>query len=523
MSETGSATTPQWAPIPEPTLGVWLGFLAMILGQFMAFLDVQIVASSLSNIQNGVGASRDEITWVQTSYLIAEVIGIPLSGFLSRALGIRLLFAISAIGFAIASLACAFAWDMPSLIVFRAVQGFLSGGMVPTVMSTLYLVFPQRLQPIAGSMIGLVSTLAPTMGPTIGGYISEHIGWRALFWINVVPGFVVALLAWRFIRLGKFDGAMLRRVDLAGLVGLAAMLGSAQYVLEEGPQEDWFASGEIILWTAVSALGAFVFFWRTLGRQTPVVDLRPFANPTFATGAALSFVLGAAMFGPIFLQPLFFAEVRGYNPEQIGHSLFAQGATMFVMAPVMGVMMRWTSDTRLMGFVGFLLVAASCLMQAHLTRDSAFWEFAWPQVLRGAGMMICFMAVMQPTLQALPMHLIQSGPPLFNLVRNLGGAFGLAVLATLEGRSFSLHRQELYAAANANDPRVQELVQGAAALAPPGSTDPDLLGRVFYARLLDREALVMAFNDAFLALAIAIASVSFCIFALKRAPAARPV
>jgi DHA2 family multidrug resistance protein len=521
MSAVDSAEGRQWAAIPEPTPGVWLGFIAMIFGQFMAFLDVQIVASALSDIQNGVGASRDEITWVQTSYLIAEVIGIPLSGFLSRALGIRLLFAAAAVGFALASLACAFAWDMTSLVVFRAIQGFLSGGMVPTVMSTLYMVFPQRLQPIAGSMLGLVATLAPTMGPTIGGYISEHIGWRALFWINVVPGFVIAWLAWRFIRLGKFDGAMLRRVDFAGLLGLAAMLGAAQYVLEEGPGEEWFASGEIIAWTLVSAGGAFLFFWRTIGRDTPIVDLRPLRIPTFATGAALSFVLGAAMFGPIFLQPLFFAEVRGYNPEQIGHSMFAQGAAMFVMAPVMGATMRRVGDTRLMGFAGFLLVAASCLMQAHLTRDSAFWEFLWPQALRGAGMMICFMAVMQPTIQSLPMHLIPSGPPLFNLVRNLGGAFGLAILATLQNRSFSLHRQELYAAADGNDPRVRQLIEGAAAFAPPGAADPDLLGRAFYARLLDRDALVMAFNDGFLGLTIALVAASFGIFALKQSPAAR--
>lgn len=522
MSGPPGSAASDWAPIPEPTLGVWIGFIAMVFGQFMAMLDIQIVASALSDIQNGVGASRDEISWVQTSYLIAEVIGIPLSGFLARALGIRLLFTISAIGFGLASVACALSWDMASLITFRAIQGFLSGGMVPTVMSTLYLMFPQRLQPMGGAIIGLVVTLAPSLGPTIGGYISEHLGWRTLFWINFLPSLLVAAMVWRFIRLGKYDARMFRRIDFPGLIGLAAMLGAAQYVLEEGPSEDWFASPIILFWTCVSAVGAFVFFWRTIGNKAPIVDLRPLRIPTFAIGCAIAFVTGASLFGPMFLQPLFMAEVRGYNPEQIGHSMWAQGATMFVMAPLMSIAMRRVGDLRIIGFTGFLLVAASCWMQAHLTAESAFWHFLWPQVLRGMGMMICFTAVMQPTLQSLPMHLVQSGPPLFNLFRNLGGAFGLAILATVQAHAFALHRQELYIAADGGDPRVQQMTEGMASMAPPGNADPDLLGRAMYARVLDREALVMAFNDSFLVLAVALMAAGFAIFWLRGNPA-RPV
>ncbi len=504
--------------IPEPTLGIWIGFIAMIFGNFMALLDVQIVASAIGDIQNGVGASRDEVSWVQTSYLIAEVIGIPLSGFLQRALGLRLLFTISAVGFSAASLACALSWDMGSLIFFRVLQGFISGGMVPTVMSALYLLFPQRLQAYAGPMIGLVMTLAPSIGPTLGGTISEHLGWRALFWINVIPGVAIAFIVWSNMRVGSFSAAILKRLDVLGFVGLAAMLGAAEYVLEEGPGENWFQSGEIIFWSLVSLGGAALFFARA-GRAIPIVDLRPFKTPTFAIGCALAFIAGVALYGPVFIQPLFMAEVRGYNPEQIGHSMFAQGAAMFVMAPVMGALGRALPDLRPIGFLGFLMIALSCWMQAHLTAESAFWEFLWPQALRGAGMMIVFMAVMQPTVQALPLALVQSGAPLFNLIRNLGGAFGLAVLSTVQTHSFAFHRVELYAAADGNDPRVQALIAGAAANAPPGAGDPELIGRAFFARLLDREALVMAFNDSFLLLAVALAIAAFAMFTLKRAPA----
>jgi DHA2 family multidrug resistance protein len=513
---------PRGAPvIPEPTLGVWLGFFAMVFGQFMAMLDIQIVAAAIGDIQNGVGASRDEISWVQTSYLIAEVIGIPLSGFLSRALGIRLLFTISAIGFALASIACALSWDMASLITFRAIQGFLSGGMVPTVMSALYLLFPVRLQPVGGAMIGLVLTLAPSAGPTLGGYISEALGWRAIFWVTVIPGFVVAALAWRFIRLGAFNGAMFKQIDFPGLIGLAAMLGAAQYVLEEGPGEDWFASGEIVFWTCVSATGAFVFFWRTIGNAAPIVDLRPMKIPTFAIGSAIAFILGMTLFGPVFLQPLFLAEVRGYNPEQIGHAMWAQGVAMFVTAPLMSVFLRRLPDLRAIGALGFLLVAASCWMQANLTAESGFFEFILPQAIRGVGMMVCFSAVMQPTLQALPLELVPSGPPLFNLLRNLGGAFGLALLTTFHGHAFAFHRQQLYAAADGQDPRVQQMVSGMAQFAPPSAVDPQRLGEAMYARLLDREALVMAFNDSFLALAFAGAAAALAMIALKSNPAER--
>src|SRR5262245_21023136 len=230
-------------PDDSPPLHIWIGFIAMVVGQFMAILDIQIVASAIGSIQAGVSASRDEISWVQTAYLIAEVIGIPLSGFLGRAHGTRLLFCLSAIGFSISSLLCAFSWDITSLIVFRALQGFTGAAMIPTVMATLYLAFPQRLQPMTGAMMGMVVTLAPSLGPTIGGYVAEMLGWRALFWINVVPGLLITLVIWNTMAsLDKPNFGLLKKIDLLGLAGLALFLGAAEYTLEEGPGEEWFAS-----------------------------------------------------------------------------------------------------------------------------------------------------------------------------------------------------------------------------------------------------------------------------------------
>jgi len=509
-------------PDDSPPLTIWIGFIAMVVGQFMAILDIQIVASAIGSIQAGVSASRDEISWVQTAYLIAEVIGIPLSGFLGRALGTRLLFCISALAFSFSSLLCAFSWDISSLIVFRALQGFTGAAMIPTVMATLYLVFPQRLQPMTGAIMGMVVTLAPSLGPTIGGYVAETLGWRALFWVNVVPGVLITIVIWNTMAsLGKPSFDLLKKIDLIGLLGLALFLGAAEYTLEEGPGNEWFASSEVMIWALVSLSGAVLFFWRAFGRENPIVDLRPFGSPTFSIGAGLGFILGLSLFSSVFLTPLFLGSVRGYSALQIGHTMFVQGAVMFLSAPIIGRLGRTLPDTRGLGFLGFLLVAASCWIQAHLTAEAGFWELAWPQVLRALGLMMTFTSVMQPALQSLPPHLVHSGAGLFNTMRNLGGAFGIAALATVQAHSFALHRQELYAAADPNNPHVAGMIAGARVyLEQAGAADPERQALMRYASLLDREALVMTFNDQFLWLAVIIGVSAFAMLALK--PRAKP-
>lgn len=515
-----SMAAPAAKPDDAPPLHIWIGFIAMVFGQFMAILDIQIVASAIGSIQAGVSASRDEISWVQTAYLIAEVIGIPLSGFLGRALGTRLLYCLSAIGFSLSSFLCAFSWDISSLIVFRALQGFTGAAMIPTVMATLYLAFPQRLQPMTGAMMGMVITLAPSLGPTIGGYVAEMMGWRALFWINVVPGVLITIVIWNTMAaLDKPQFNLLRRVDIIGLIGLALFLGAAEYTLEEGPSNEWFASSEVTIWALVSVAGAVLFFYRAFRAETPIVDLRPFRTPTFAIGAGLGFILGLGLFSSVFLTPLFLGSVRGYSALQIGHTMFVQGAVMFLTAPLIGRTARTMPDTRLLGFAGFMLVGLSCWMQAHLTAEAGFYELMWPQVVRALGLMSTFSSVMQPALQSLPPPLVHAGAGLFNTMRNLGGAFGIAALATVQTHSFALHRQELYAAADPSNPHVAGMIAGAQAyLQQNGAEDPARQALMMYAQILDREALVMTFNDQFLWLAVITMLSSFAMVLLKPRP-----
>jgi DHA2 family multidrug resistance protein len=266
----------------------------------------------------------------------------------------------------------------------------------------------------------------------------------------------------------------------------------------------------------VSASGAFLFFWRVFNADTPIVDLRPFSKPTFAVGATLGFVLGVGLFSSVFLTPLFLGTVRGYNALQIGHTMFVQGAVMFLAAPILGRLGRSLPDTRLFGAIGFLLVGLSCWDQAHLTHDAGFAQLAWPQVLRGIGLMMTFTSVMQPALQSLPPHLMHSGAGLFNTVRNLGGAFGIAFMTTVQTHAFALHRQELYSAADPSNPHIQGMIAGMQVyLEQAGASDPERQALMNYAMMLDREALVMTFNDQFLFLAVVISLSSLLMFFLK--------
>src|SRR5690348_3903237 len=297
-----------------------IAFVAMVFGMFMAILDIQIVSASLTEIQAGLAASSDEITWVQTAYLTAEVVAIPLSGFLSRALGTRALFAISAAGFTAASFMCGMSSSIGEMIVWRAIQGFIGGGMIPTVFATAFLIFPPSRQSVITPLIGLVATLAPTVGPTVGGYLTDALSWHWLFFINVLPGIGVTLAALALIDFDEPHWALFENFDWAGLLSMAGFLGALEYVLEEGPRYDWLDDGTIALFAAISAISAIVFFVRVLTAKAPIVDLRAFANRNFALGSLFSFVLGIGLYGLTYLYPVYLAQVRGYDALMIGRA-----------------------------------------------------------------------------------------------------------------------------------------------------------------------------------------------------------
>jgi MFS transporter, DHA2 family, multidrug resistance protein len=492
-----------------------LAFLAMVFGMFMAILDIQIVSASLTEIQAGLSASANEITWVQTAYLIAEVVMIPLSGYLSRALGTRIVFSLSAGGFTAASLMCGFCTDINEMIIWRAIQGFIGGGMIPTVFATAYLIFPRSKLSVVSPIIGLVATLAPTIGPTVGGYLTDALSWHWLFFINVVPGLAVTIATLMLIDFDAPDWSLLRNFDWSGLLSMAGFLGALEYVLEEGPRNDWFGDDTVSLMAWVSGISAIVFFARVLTARQPIVDLHAFVDRNFGVGSLFSFVLGIGLYGLTYLYPVYLGQVRGYNALMIGQTMFVSGVFMFLTAPIAGRLMD-RIDPRFMLIGGFLFFALGTYWMTSLTRDWDFWELFWPQVFRGVGLMSAMIPINNIALGTLAPERLKNASGLFNLMRNLGGAVGLAALTTILNDRTDLHLARLHEAVSwAHQPALEVLNSLTARLSAYGS-DAQLMALKQLNQITHRQGVVMAFADVFLLLTLLFVSLAILALIMRR-------
>lgn len=488
------------APVETISTRRLIAFLIMVFGMFMSILDIQIVSASLAEIQAGLSASTSEVAWVQTSYLIAEVIAIPLSGFLSRALGTRLLFAISAAGFTFASFMCGLTSTIEQMILWRAIQGFVGAGMIPTVFASAYTVFPRNKFHIVAPIIGLVATLAPTVGPTVGGYITDLMSWHWLFFINIVPGIGITIGVLALVDFDKPNFKLLEQFDWWGLASMAGFLGSLEYVLEEGPRNDWLQDESIFFFAIVCVVSAVVFFYRALTQKEPIVDIRAFTDRNFALGCMFSFCIGIGLYGLTYVYPRYLAEVRGYSALQIGETVFVSGAAMFLSAPIIGRLMTKV-DLRYLIAGGLMIFALSSWMMTGITRDYDFYELLVPQILRGVGIMMAMVPVNNIALGTLAPARLKNASGLFNLTRNLGGAVGLAVINTVLD-----HRTDLHIL------RLQEKVTWGNSVAVEtlnmltqkfqGAGNASLMALKQLSMIVHRQAVVMSFGDAFFLLSI---------------------
>src|SRR3979411_3072423 len=489
-------------------------FLIMVFGLFMSILDIQIVSASLTDIQAGLSASSSEVSWVQTSYLIAEVIGIPLSGFLSRAFGTRLLFAISASGFTIASFFCGFASTIEQMILWRAIQGFLGAGMIPTVFASAYSVFPRSKFYIVGPIIGLVATLAPTIGPTVGGYITAAMSWHWLFFINIVPGIGITVGVLALVDFDQPNFKLLDRFDWFGLIAMAGFLGSLEYVLEEGPQYEWLQDTSVAVCAAVCAISAIAFFYRVLTAEEPIVDIRAFTDRNFGIGCLLSFCIGIGLYGLTCSYPRYLAEVRGYSALMIGETMFVSGITMFLTAPVVGRLMQKV-DLRLIIAAGIVIFAFGSWQMTWITREYDFYELLVPQILRGIGMMLAMVPTNGIALGTLPAERVKNASGLFNLTRNLGGALGLAVINQVLNERTDLHISRLQdrvtwgntTATETLNMYMQKFV---------GAGDASLMAMKQLSQIVHRQAVVMGYGDAFFMLTVFYFCLSFTVLLLNK-------
>lgn len=495
MTDQQSSETPL-------TLGQWIGFFSMAIGVFMAVLDIQIVASSLQKIQAGLSATKDEIAWVQTSYLIAEVIIIPLSGWLARVFSTRYLYVISAGGFTLASLLCAFAWNLPSMIVFRCLQGFIGGAMIPMTFTVIYILFPPRLQPAMTIVLGLIVTMAPTIGPVLGGFLTETYNWELLFLINIIPGIIVCITVWLYLDIDQPEWALLQKIDFVGIALIAVFLGSMQFVLEEGASKQWFEDHLIVALTIVAVISGIAMLIWELKNPHPIIDLYAFRNINFAIGCCYSFVLGVGLYTVIYLTPIYLASVKGLNSLEIGYYLMVVGMFQLLSAFIAGPLEK-KIDLRWMLCLGFGLFALGSWLNSDLTAESGYWDFFWPQAIRGSALMLCFLPINTLALGLLPVEEVKNASGLYNLMRNLGGAIGLAVANTQMVYFTKAYYATLRESVTATSYHAQEMLEGlTASMSQMNLPDPDLAALKQITGFALREAEVMTFNILFQVLAV---------------------
>lgn len=371
----------------QPT--TWLGFGAMCIGMFMAILDVQIVATSLPNIQSALKIAPDQMSWVQTAYLIAEVIAIPLTGMLMRMLTMRWLFVGAVSLFTIASVGCATSGSFAALIGWRVVQGLAGGTLIPVVFAAVFLLFPQRCQGVATTVAGVLAVLAPTVGPIIGGWITETYSWHWLFLINVAPGLAAIAVAAAVLPSDAARLSLIRSVDWFSLALLAFALAALEIALKEAPQRGW-VSGLVLGLLALAVVSGVGFARRSLSAHSPVVDLSTFANRNFAIGCILSFVLGIGLFGSVYLMPVFLGFVRGHGAFEIGTIMLVTGVAQLLMAPV-AVALEQRSGARVLTAFGFGLFALGLGASGFATPQTDADGMFWPQALRGLAIMFCLL------------------------------------------------------------------------------------------------------------------------------------
>ncbi len=479
-------------------------FSLMAVGQFMALLDTQIVAASISDIQAGLAAAPDESSWVQTAYLIGEIVMIPLSGWLSRAFSTRWLFTASAATFTLASIACGFAWNIQSMIAARAVQGFVGGAMIPTVFATGYALFTGKQRALIPAILGLLSSLAPTIGPTLGGWITDDLSWHWLFFVNIVPGLVITFTIPFFEAIDEPDFSLLKKFDFIGLLLLAISLGSLEYVLEEGYRWNWMDDDTIRNFTWLAVITGTLFIWRSLVHSSPIVDLRVLKSRTFAVASLFIFITGFGLFGGVYVLPLFLARVAGYDARQIGEAVFVAGLSQVLIAPLVARLSQRV-DPRAMLTVGFALFALGLWMNTLLTSQWQGGEFFWPQIIRGFALLMCIVPATNMALGALPPEQLKMASALFNTMRNLGGAIGIACINTwINGRT-NKHWHDLAANVTAANPRVQTWLGNVASHIGSVGADPGINAQralAILAQTVRKEAVTMAFADTFYLMAM---------------------
>jgi len=479
----------------------------------------------LQDIGGGLSAARDEISWVQTAYLIAEIVVIPLSGWLTRVFSTRWLFAASAAGFTATSLLCGLAWNIQSMIVFRALQGLLGASMIPTMFTSSFYFFQGPRRVYSAAVVGTIASIAPTLGPVIGGWITDTLNWHWLFYVNLLPGAAVTILVILLVRIDEPNLSLLKEADYPGIVLLAVALGTLEYVLEEGSRWNWFDDATIRVCAWVAAIAGILFMIRSLTFARPVVDLRALKNRNFAVGCLLSFVTGVGIFSTIYLTPLFLGYVRGFSAWQTGIAIFSTGAASLA-GTLVYVFLARKFDTRWLMMFGLALFGFSMWSFGFITHDWGGDQLLLPQILRGFPQVFAVAPAVTLGLGSLPPERLKYASGLFNMMRNLGGAVGIAVCGAILNTRTNFHFDALAYHLTPANGAMTRIVDGIAQRygALPGSLDAGHVAALKELwRLAYREASTLAFADAFHAIMVAFIAATLLVPLLRQVgPAKAP-
>jgi DHA2 family multidrug resistance protein len=514
--QTGSSPKATPATVSAKT---WVAVIGATLGAFMAVLNIQIVNASLADVQGAIGAGIDDGGWISTSYLIAEIIVIPLSGWLAQAFSVRIYLLTNAILFLIFSAACALAQDLSQMIVLRAIQGFSGGVLIPMAFTLIITLLPKNKQSIGLALFAVSATFAPAIGPTIGGYLTENWGWQYIFYVNLVPGAVMIGMLWFSLEAKPMKLSLLRKGDWPGIITMAIGLATLQTVLEEGNKDDWLGSPFIVRLAIVAAIALPLFFYIELTSKKPLINLRLLFRRNFGFGVLANFLLGIALYGSVYILPFYLSQVQGYNSEQIGMVLAWTGLPQLVLIPLVPRLMR-RFDPRGIIIVGFALFAASNFMNIYMTTDYASDQLLWPNIVRAIGQALVMTPLSAVATAGIEAENAGSASALFNMMRNLGGAVGIAVLQTLLTKREQYHSNvltqpiSLFEQATRN--RIEQLTQyfmnhGVADHAAAAHRAIVALGKI-----VQKQAFVMAFSDTFYLLGVAMIIALIATLLLKK-------
>jgi DHA2 family multidrug resistance protein len=498
----------------------WVAVLAGMIGAFMAILNIQITNASLLDIEGGIGTGVDNGAWISTSYLIGEIIVIPLTDFLSRVFSFRRYILVNAILFPLFSIACAFTHDLGSMIVMRGLQGFAGGILIPMAFTLVLTKLPKRQQPIGLAVFALAVTFAPAIGPTIGGYLTENYGWRTIFFINSVPSAIMVAALAMSLEKSPMQLGLLRQGDWAGIVTMAIGLAAFQTVLEEGNKDDWFESAFIFRLAVIATvfLTAFVAIELTVAK--PLVNLRLLKRRNFGLGVLANVLVGFALFGSVYILPQYLGQAQGYNAEQIGNVLAWTGLPQLLLIPLVPLLMK-RFDARFIGFVGIGVFAASSFMNVQLSPDVAGDQLFFPNIVRAFGQALVLTPISAITTAGIAPSEAGAASGLSNMLRNLGGAVGTATLATVLTKREQYHSNILGQSVSLSREEVRTRIADATSyFLSHGLSDPAAAQHqavVALGRVVHKQALVMAFGDTFAVIGVVLAIGAVALLFAKKA------